>query len=221
MLQPLVILLTSRFPGELRARILRRMFGHEVHPNARIGLCFVSVEHLHMSERAGIASFTLVRGLRRLELNEDSQIGRFNWITAVPLSEIEFFQAVANRDPSLIVGRASAIMHQKVIDCNAKVEIGEYSILAGYRTTVVTHGIDVRKNVQTARPVTVGSYTIVSSNCVLVGGAIVPDCSVVGAGSMVRGELEKSGLYSGVPATFVAEIPKQSEFFNRSQMMVY
>ena len=43
LIQPLTIVFTSLFlSGEKREKILRKMFGHEVHPTARIGLCFIS-----------------------------------------------------------------------------------------------------------------------------------------------------------------------------------
>jgi serine acetyltransferase len=220
LVQPLVILFTSRFPGELRQKILRRMFGHEVHPSARIGLSFISVEHLYMAEGSGIASLTLIRGLRNCELHEEVDIGRFNWITAIPLGG-EFFQKVEDRDPSLVIGRGSVILHRHIVDCNAKVTMGELSGLAGYRTTLLTHGVDIRENAQTARPVTIGDRTMVASNCVLLGGAEIPSYSVVAAGSTVNARFEEPGLYSGVPAKRVADLPEDAKFFHRTTKMIY
>jgi acetyltransferase-like isoleucine patch superfamily enzyme len=222
LVQPLVIVFSSLFlSGERRQKLLRRMFGHEVHPTARIGLSFISVEHLYMAENTGIASLTLIRGLRECLLHEEVDIGRFNWITAIPLHGTEFFQKVENRDPSLEVKFGSVILHRHIVDCNAKVTIGELSGLAGYRTTVLTHGVDIRENAQTATPVTIGDRTMVASNCVLLGGAVVPDYSVVSAGSTVRDAFTEPGLYSGVPATRVSGLPQDAKFFHRTTKMIY
>lgn len=208
-------------PGEFRQKLLRRLFGHEIHPTARIGFNFISVEHLYMAEGSGIGSLNMLRGLRRCELHEEVDIGRFNWITAIPKSNTEFFTSYPDRDPSLIVHRASVILHRHIIDCNAKVEIGEYGGIAGYRTTILTHGVDIRENVQTALPVTIGDRTMIGSNCVLLGGSVVPDNSVVGAGSSVSRAFTEPGLYGGVPAKRVADLPEDAKFFHRTTKMIY
>lgn len=222
LVQPLVIVFTSLFlSGERRQEILRKMFGHEVHPSARIGLAFISVEHLYVAEGSGIASFTLIRGLRECILHEEVDIGRFNWITAIPLGGGEFFQKVENRDPSLEIKFGSVILHRHIVDCNAKVTIGELSGLAGYRTTLLTHGVDIRENAQTAEPVTIGDRTMVGSNCVILGGSVIPDYSIVSAGSTVRSAFTEPGLYSGVPAKRVADLPEDAKFFHRTTKMIY
>jgi acetyltransferase-like isoleucine patch superfamily enzyme len=221
MFQALVIFITARLPGGQRQKILRRLFGHEVHPTARIGFCLISVEHLYMAEGSGIGALTVIRGLRRCELHEEADIGRLNWISALPVDEEHFFRTVKDRDPSLIVGRGSVIMHRHLIDCNARVEIGELSGIAGYRCSVITHGVDIRENTQSAQPVYIGDRTMIASNCVILGGSTVPDRSVVAAGSSFRGEHAEPGLYAGVPAKRVGDLPEDAKFFHRTTKMIY
>lgn len=219
--QPIVMFFAGLMPGEFRQKLLRRLFGHEIHPTANIGFNFISVEHLYMAEGSGINHLNMIRGLRRCELHEEVDIGRFNWITAIPLAQTMFFTKVEDRDPSLIVKRASVILHRHIIDCNAKVTIGEYSGLAGYRSTILTHGVDIKENAQTAQPVSIGDRTMVASNCVLLGGTVIPDRSVVAAGSSCRGRHEEPGLYSGVPAKRVGDLPEDAKFFHRTTKMIY
>jgi acetyltransferase-like isoleucine patch superfamily enzyme len=222
LIQPLVILFTSLFlSGERRQTILRKMFGHEVHPSARIGINFIAVEHLYMAEGSGIASLTLIRGLRQCILHEEVDIGRFNWITAIPLADTNFFQKVEGRDPSLEIKFGSVILHRHIVDCNAKVTIGELSGLAGYRTTLLTHGVDIVTNSQTAEPVTIGDRTMIGSNCVLLGGTVIPEYSILSAGSTARNAFTEPGLYSGVPAKRVADLPQDAAFFHRTTKMIY
>lgn len=219
--QPAVMFFAGLIPGEYRQKLLRRLFGHEIHPTARIGFNFISVEHLYMAEGSGINHLNMIRGLRRCELHEEVDIGRFNWITAIPLAQTDFFTKVEDRDPSLVIGKASVILHRHIVDCNAKVTLGEFSGLAGYRTTILTHGVDIKENAQTARPVTIGDRTMIASNCVLLGGAVVPEWSVLAAGSSVVGAHEEPGLYSGVPAKRVADLPQDAKFFHRTTKMIY
>jgi acetyltransferase-like isoleucine patch superfamily enzyme len=79
----------------------------------------------------------------------------------------------------------------------------------------------VRENVQTARPVTIGDRTMIASNCVLLGGTVIPDRSVLAAGSSASGRFEEPGLYGGVPAKRVGDLPEDAKFFHRTTKMIY
>lgn len=220
--QAFVIVFSSLLlPGELRAKILKRLFGHEVHPSAQIGLCFIAVDKLVLEAGTVIGHLTFIRGLHNLVLHEEARIGKLNWITALPLGEEEFFKTVEDRDPSLHIGRASVLMNRMIVDCNNKITIGEYGGFAGYRTVLMTHGVDIRENRQTAGTIEVGDRSMIATNCVILGGTTIPDKSVVGAGSVVRGHFEEPGLYSGVPAKRVADLPEDAKFFSRDSMMIY
>ncbi len=217
-----VIVITSLLlPGEMRQKVLRRLFGHEVAPTARIGLAFVAVDQLRMAPGSSIGHLTFIRGLREVVLHEDAAIGRLNWITALPADNPEFFRTVEDRDPSLEIGRGSVFMHRMIVDCNNRVTMGEYSGFAGFRTVVMTHGVDIRENVQTAGTIDIGDRTMIATNCVVLGGTTIPERSVVGAGSVVRGHYKEPGLYSGVPCKRVADLPEDAKFFERDSMMIY
>ena len=103
------------------------------------------------------------------------------------------------------------ILHRHIVDCNAKVTIGELSGLAGYRTTVLTHGVDIRTNSQTAEPVTIGDRTMIGSNCVLLGGAVIPELQRrVRRVNRALNAFDEPGFYSGVPAKRVADLPQDA-----------
>jgi acetyltransferase-like isoleucine patch superfamily enzyme len=220
--QAAVIALSSiLLSGGQREKLLRRLFGHEIHPSARIGLNFIAVKKLVMKEGTVIGHLNFIRGLSELIMHEESLIGRFNWITALPIEEPNFFKSVENRDPSFEIGRASVVMNRMIIDCNNKVSIGEFGGFAGHRTVVMTHGVDIRENVQTAGTIEIGDRTMIATNCVILGGTKIPEWSVVGAGSVVRGNYTEPGLYSGVPAKRVADLPQDAKFFTRDTMIIY
>lgn len=222
LLQALVIQFASRLlPGTTRQKLLRRLYGHEVHPTARIGLSLVAAEHLDLARDSGIGHFTVIRGLRELKLAEEAQIGNFNWIVGMPLGDGEFYKDFPDRDPSLQIDYASVILHRHVIDCTDKITIGQLGGLGGYRSTLLTHGIDIRENRQTCGPITIGERTMIASNCVLLAGTNFPSHSVLAAGSCARARNEEPGLYSGVPAKRVAELPADAKFFTRTSKMIY
>jgi acetyltransferase-like isoleucine patch superfamily enzyme len=220
--QASVIILSSLLlSGAQREKLLRRLFGHEVHPTARLGLCFIAVDHLVLERETTIGHLTFIRGLKDVIMREHALIGRLNWITALPLNNPEFFKTVEDRDPSLEIGRGSVIMNRMIVDCNNRITIGEYGGFAGFRTVLMTHGVDIRENRQTAGTIDVGDRTMIATNCVLLGGTSIPERSVVGAGSVVRGRFEEPGLYSGVPAKRVGDLPQDAKFFERDTMMIY
>lgn len=207
--------------GELRAKLLARLFGHDVHPSAKIGLSFIVVEHLRVGRDSGVGHFNVIRGLRELDLAEEVHIGNFNWISGMPLSNTDFYANFPDRDPSLEVKFGSSILHRHVIDCTDKVTIGELGGIAGYRCTLLTHSVDIRENTQSCAPITVGDRSIISSNSVVLGGTVFPDKSILAAGSCLRGRHEESGLYSGVPAKRVGDLPADAKFFSRQTKMIY
>jgi hypothetical protein len=50
---------------------------------------------------------------------------------------------------------------------------------------------------------------------------VVPGYSIVSAGSTVRNAFTEPGLYSGVPAKRVADLPQDAKFFHRTTKMIY
>ncbi|HUF12927.1 MAG TPA: acyltransferase [Longimicrobiales bacterium] len=51
----------------------------------------------------------------------------------------------------------------------------------------------------------IGSNVFVGANCVILPGSTIADNVVVGAGSVVRGELETNAIYAGAPARKIRE----------------
>ena len=66
---------------------------------------------------------------------------------------------------------------------------------------------------------TVGAYCFVGTNCVLLGGAALPDRSVLGAKSLLNKAFTEPGqLYGGVPAKLLQPIPQaETAYFHRQE----
>jgi acetyltransferase-like isoleucine patch superfamily enzyme len=189
-------------PQRLKRFFYSRFMGWSIDSTAVIGLSFICVKKLKLSAGGKIGHFNVLKGLELVEIGSNSTIASFNWITGFPLgSNSRHFSTDSDRCPSLVVGKSSAITSRHLIDCTNKFEIGDFSTFAGFRSQVLTHAINIYLNVQESRPVKIGDYCFIGTGCIFLPGSVVPDFSVVGAGSVVNKVFtDEFVLYAGVPA---------------------
>lgn len=205
-------------PWPLKRFFLRLLYQYDLHPRSRIGIAWVFPRQLVMGEGASIGHLTVCKGLERLELGEHASIGRLNWISAWPLNQPPHFAHLPARKPQLTVGPHAAITHRHIIDCTDEVTIGELTTMAGYRSQILTHSIDLAESRQDARPVRIGAYCFIGTASTMLGGTVVPDHCVVGANALVnKAHDETYRLYAGVPAKAVATLDPQMKYFARSK----
>jgi acetyltransferase-like isoleucine patch superfamily enzyme len=214
--------LTLLLPWPLRRWVLNSVFGYQIHPESRIGLSWVFPKRLKMDAHSRIGHLTVCKGLEVLEVGPHASIGRANWITGFPLNGWKHFDHQTERDPSLIIGEHSSITNRHLIDCTNSVSIGAYSIFAGFRSQILTHSIDLEMNRQSSAPIRIGNYCFVGTDCVLLGGSMLPDNSVLGAKSLLNKPYSEAfWLYAGNPARPVKELAKDLQFFTRQNGFVY
>jgi acetyltransferase-like isoleucine patch superfamily enzyme len=208
-------------PWALRRRLLNKLLGFEIESSAWIGYSILDVKKLKMSEGSRIGHLTYAKGLTELRLEFFARLGNLNWITGFPDDDPRTFSADVDRNPALSIGMHSAITHRHLIDCTNEVRIGTYTTVGGWRTQILTHGIDLMLSRQTSRPVVIGSYCFVSTGSILLKGSRLPDRSVLSAGSvLVTEESEECALYSGVPAQKVRDLAPDSAYFARKEGFV-
>jgi len=176
-----------------------------------------------MGDGAKIDMFTIAIHLDKIEMGKNSKIGRGNWITGFPTNtEALPFKHQQERRAELIIGECSAITKNHHIDCTNLIQIGSFSTIAGYQTQMLTHSINILENRQDSAPIFIGDYTFVGTNTTLLGGAILPDFSVLGAKSLLNKPYsQKWMLYGGVPAKPLSELPKDAKYFHRTKGYVY
>jgi acetyltransferase-like isoleucine patch superfamily enzyme len=101
------------------------------------------------------------------------------------------------------------------------VSIGAFTTVAGYRSQLLSHSIDLQQNRQHSEPITIGAHCFVGTACVILGGSVLPDHSVLGALSLLnKPHTEPWSLYAGHPARWMKAIDSQAAYFNRSQGFV-
>jgi hypothetical protein len=214
--------LSLLLPWSMRRSLLEKQFGYQLHPTSRIGLAWIFPKRLVLEAGAEIGHLTVCKHLDLLHLKAHSSIGRGNWITGFPSGDSRHFAAEKDRRPELIVGEHSAITNRHLIDCTSAVTVGSFTTVAGFQTQFLTHTIDLELNRQSSRPIRIGDYCFVGTNCVVLGGSALPDYSVLGAKSLLNKTLTESHqLYGGVPAKPLHKLSPDLAYFHRTTGFVY
>ena len=222
MLKKAAMLFSLLLPWELRRRFLESQFGYSIHPTSRIGLSWICPQRLVMEEHARIGHLTVCKNIDLLHLDEHALIGPLNWITGFPSGHARHFAHQPERRPELIVERHAGISSRHFIDCTARVRLGAFSTLAGYRSQLITHSIDLAAGRQSSEPIEIGEYCFVGTEVVVLGGSNLPHHSVLGAKSLLNKKWEEPyQLYGGVPAKPLRQLPEEMEYFRRQEGFVW
>jgi len=213
--------LIAVLPWTLKRWLLQRIYGYVLHPSSRIGLAWVYPRQLVMEQGSSIGHLTVCKGLERVTLGQWASVGRLNWITAYPLDGSAPFAHIQARRPQLTLGEHAAITNRHMIDCTEHLEVGAFTTIAGFRSQLLTHSIDLALCRQDAKPIRIGRYCFVGTASTLLGGTVIPDYSVIAANSLLHSAYEDTyRLYAGVPAKAVAQLDPQLKYFTRSKGFV-
>jgi acetyltransferase-like isoleucine patch superfamily enzyme len=165
-----------------------RRLGHEVHPTARLGPCLIiGVSRITLAEGSRVGPFNVFRDLQGFHLDRAAVVGQWNWISAAAPLVSQPQHGVFS------LGQDSALTSRHYVDASGGVLIGQFTTVAGVRSTFITHGIDWKRSEQTVKGITVGDYCLVSSNVCLAPGTTIADRSVIGMGETVAGALDEAG----------------------------
>lgn len=207
-------------PWLFRRVLLNYFYGYAIDQSAHIGYSIISVKSLKMAEHSKVGNLTLIKGLTDVSLAAGAVIGNLNWITAFPENDRSMFFGF-NRRPSLSMGIHSVITHRHLIDCTDLVQIAEFGALAGWRSQILTHGVDVQRCRQKAAGVYIGRYSMVGSGSIILCGSIIPDKSLVLAGSVITKKFIKDNyLYAGTPAREVGRLRGRVRLFEREHSVI-
>jgi len=209
-------------PWPVRRWVLMHSYGYTIHPTARIGKSIILAKELRMDAYSRIHNLVVCRSIDRLVLGEDSGIAGMTFITGTPTSCTKHFGHVKDRRCELMVGRSAGITSRHYIDCTGGVYVGEFTTVAGIRSQILSHSIDVYQNRQDAAPVRLGKYCFIGTGCIILPGSSLPDYSVLGAGGVLtRRQSETHMVYAGSPARPVKKLnDMEILYFKRSRHFV-
>ncbi len=204
-------------PWRLKRWALQRFWGYALAPDARIGLSWIFPGRLVMDEKAYIGHLNVAVHLGAMHCGAHSIVGRSNWITGHPPDGAHFTHRT-DRDPSFVLGAHAAVTKSHIIDCTDRIEIGAFTTVAGYGSQLITHGINLQRSQQDCHPIRIGAYCLVGTRVTVIGGAVLPDRSVLGAGSVLnKAHTESCALYAGQPAVWRKAFDPQAAYFQRQQ----
>lgn len=210
-------------PWKLKRVAMEKLFKYSLHPTARIGLSWVYPRKLVMESGATIGHFNVGVHLDLIRMGGQSSIARKNWITGFPTgSDSKHFAHQGDRRSELLLGDHSAITKNHHIDCTSSVMIGRFVTVGGYFSQILTHAVDLIESRQDSSPIEIGDYSFVGTNVVILGGAVLPARSMLGAKSLLNKAYDEEWmLYGGVPAKPLKEMPKDAAYFRRHEGFVY
>jgi len=221
-MKTLLGILSLLLPWNLRRSFLENQFGYSIHPSSRIGFAWIFPRRLVMEEKSRIGHLTFCKNIDLLHLGAHAIVGQLNWITGFPSGPSRHFAHQPERQPELIVERHAGISSRHLIDCTARVRIGAFATIGGFRSQLLTHSIDFNAGRQTAEPIEIGEYSFTGTNSVVLGGSVLPHHSVLGAQSLLNKKWDEPyRLYAGVPAKPVKELSQEMEYFRRSEGFVW
>jgi len=210
-------LLIFLLPWSLKRRLLKFCYGYDIHPTAHIGFSWIFPSKLIMKEGAKIGHLNVGINLDCMRLGMKSSINRGNWITGYStLHPTQHFAHQKDRVSELDLGDYSAITKNHHLDCTHKIKIGKFSTLAGYQSQFLTHSIDVFNCRQHSAPITIGDYTFIGTNVVMLGNSTLPSFCVLGAKSLLNKTFKEEWfVYAGNPAKPVKTISSDAKYFSR------
>lgn len=213
-------LLSVFLPWRARRIVLTRLMGYRIHPTARIGLSIVAPESmLTMGPGSRIGHLNCVRSLDSLHMGKGSLIGTLNWITAnlAGFSEPDLDPRIRDRRSVLKLGDYASISTRHYLDCSDLIELGDFSDLAGLRSVLLTHHMDVQNGQQACQPIRIEANCFLSTNAVILGGASLPHHSILAAGAvLVDEQVDSYSMYAGCPARKKKDYEDDVGWFKRS-----
>lgn len=208
-------LLLMFLPQSLKHQVARRLLGWDIHPTAHIGRSFILARKVTMGPGASIGPMNVIRDIDELRMAEGANISSRNWIIGIPTWS-GLYPDAKNRDPSLVMGEYAIITVGHELDVTDRIELGKQAAIAGFRSAVLTHSLNLVNDKFVTGKVTLGDYGVLMSGCTMQSGTNVPARSVISAGSVVATRLKaEQTFYRGNPAEAVRELPDRLAFFHR------
>lgn len=192
-------------------RHVLRLLGHRVGRKAKIGFSFLLVTKIEIHDSVRIGHFNLIlneklvlydksiigylnilKGPFTLVLYTKAALGNKNYITRAP-------NGITYGESYLTLGELTKVTTGHHLDLTRSVTFGDFSILAGIRSQIWTHGYyhaaHGKDRIRIDGEIRIGNNVYIGSGCILNPGVKVADSVHIGSGSVISKNLLKQGMY--------------------------
>jgi acetyltransferase-like isoleucine patch superfamily enzyme len=210
----MIVTLLFLLPQSRIKNFLLKIAGVNIRSSATVRpILVIGTKDIVIGENASIGALCMVRDLESFHIGAYCFIGKLNYFSS--------YREVARNVTGgwFRMSDHSKVLSRHYFDCSGGVSIGRMSSVAGHESKFLTHSTDLKRNVVTAYPITIGDYCFVGAYSVLLGGAELPSKSILAAGSLMtraKNQNLPAGLWTGRPARFLK--PYDGAWFTRSAM---
>lgn len=211
------LLLFGWMPGFLKLWCYRTFLGYRIGHGVRVGPgAAIVADDVDIGDHVSIGFFTIIRGrsvrigahtrigattyllCRRIEIGEDAKINEQVFLGG-PQTPASLFR----------LGSRTIVMQLSFLNATEPLIIGDDSGIGGH-CLLFTHGswLNVLDGYPvTFAPITIGKSVWLPWRVFVMPGANIGDGSVIGANSLVQGDIPASSLAVGAPAKVIRSAP--------------
>jgi len=196
-----------------------RLFGNEVGKNVKIGFSFLGTTNVKIGNNVCIGHGNLILN-KRIVLEDQANIGYFNILKGPFTLLLHKSGAIGNRnyltrgvkgitygESILELGELTKITTGHHLDLTRSIFFGDFSILAGIRSQLWTHGYYHselgRDRIRIDGEIVVGDNVYIGSGCIFNPGVEISNAIHIGGGSVISKSLEKQGMYVNQGLRFI------------------
>lgn len=214
----IVLLVCFILPSIILVPLLR-FLGFQIGKHTKIGFSIIYVNNLKLLDNTKIGHLNLIlnnklifeknaylgylnilKGPFDIILKEKAAIGNKNYITRAR-------KGISYGESCLTLGRLTKVTVGHHLDLTKSITFGEYSILAGIKSQLWTHGY-YHANTGSDRiridgEIKIGNNVYIGSACIFNPGVKVSDAIHIGTGCVISKHLEESGMYVSQGLRFI------------------
>jgi acetyltransferase-like isoleucine patch superfamily enzyme len=193
--------------------LLLRASGHKVGKNVKIGFSFLKSKQIIFGDNVKIGHLNLILN-KSITLNNDAYIGHLNILKGPFNLVLDKNAAIGNKnhltrgglgvtygESTLFFGELTKITTGHHIDLTQSISFGKFSILAGIRSQMWTHGYyhanTGKDRIRIDGEIHIGDNVYIGSGCIFNPGVTVANAIHIGGGSVISKNLKKPGMYVG------------------------
>lgn len=204
-----LMLLFAIFPSTLKVAVLR-FKGHSIGKGVKIGISYLDIKNLHLGTNAKIGNWNVFKNVQTLEMGDEASVGRFNIFTCNKYY-LKYYPDFAGK---FHMDDRAVVTMRHYFDLQHSITLGSNSLVAGMQTIFFTHQKGFQK-LNEAKPIQIGPRVYIGAACKILPGACIRGHIVVGAGSIVSGELDvEYSLYASPKAELVKSLNENIPYFN-------